>query len=233
MLDTFKARLKAKLKTLGVNLSQKRIDAIADRLHKKSPDITEETDHDTRIEELNELQPFDEIAKLDDKVRTLENKAKPPATKKLESDDDDDSDDDDAGEEKKLGKKEEKKPSSDRMPKWAKELTGKIEALTKDKTQSSMQSRMTTKLKDKVPASYYKGRALPENEADFDEFVAQIETDYTEFTQELVNENLKVTTGKPAGGGDGGIVKSSGKEEADIKSWAEKGKPKEKETAKK
>jgi hypothetical protein len=76
MLDVFKARLKAKTKAAGVNLSQKRIDAFADRLHKKNPAITEEADHDTAIDELDEVVSFKDIAKDDDRLRTLEAKSK-------------------------------------------------------------------------------------------------------------------------------------------------------------
>jgi hypothetical protein len=36
MIDTYKARLKAKSTAAGANLSQKRIDALADRLQKSS-----------------------------------------------------------------------------------------------------------------------------------------------------------------------------------------------------
>jgi ribosomal protein L12E/L44/L45/RPP1/RPP2 len=50
MLDVFKAQLKAKTKAAGVNLSQKRIDAYADRLHKKNPDVKEVAEHDTLID---------------------------------------------------------------------------------------------------------------------------------------------------------------------------------------
>jgi hypothetical protein len=58
-LETFKAQLKAKYS--GLNLSQKRIDEISARLHKKNPDLTEEANHDTRLDDLNELMPFADI----------------------------------------------------------------------------------------------------------------------------------------------------------------------------
>jgi hypothetical protein len=220
MLDTFKLRLKAKLKTLGVNnLSQKRIDAIADRLHKKFPDITEETDHDTRIDEFHELQPLDEIAKTDDQIRTLEAKAK-PKPKENAKPADETPDDQDTPE------------KGDETPGWAKKMFEKIEKLEKEKTQSSMQTTIAGKLKDKVPATYYAKRALPEKDEDLDAWITEVETDYTAFKQELVNQGF-VNTGKPAGGGETGVVKTTGKEDADIDAWASKGKPAAKEAVKK
>lgn len=78
MIDIFKARLKAKTTAAGVNLSKDRIAAIADRLHKKFPDLTEEADHDQKLDDYNDLQPFDETAKQDDRLRTLEAKTKEP-----------------------------------------------------------------------------------------------------------------------------------------------------------
>ena len=95
MLDTFKARLRAKAKAWGVNLSTKRIDALADRLHKKNPDLTDEADHDSRIDDLNEITPLEDMAKQDDRIRSLETKAKAQLPKKEEQHNDDDDDDDD------------------------------------------------------------------------------------------------------------------------------------------
>lgn len=116
------------------------------------------------------------------------------------------------------------------MPAWAKTLIKSnenlqkdITALTKDKAQSTIQTKLTEKLKDKkIPSSYYAKRALPEKEEDLDAFATEIETDYTAFKQELVNEGL--VTGTPAGGGEQSLTKSSGKEEAEIKAWAESNK---------
>ncbi len=72
--DKIKARLKAKYS--GVNLSTKRLDAIADRLSKKLTEESEDSEIDTVLDEANEVYPFADIAKDDDKIRTLEAKAK-------------------------------------------------------------------------------------------------------------------------------------------------------------
>jgi hypothetical protein len=196
MLDTFKARLKAKAKALGVNLSAKRIDAYADRLHKKNPDVKEETEHDTLIDELDELVSFSEIAKQDDQVRALEAKvkaqpAKPPVKDEAD-DDDDDSDDDDNSDEQGKGKSKsdnKDKKTKDRTPKWAKDLMAKVDSLQSEKNQMTIKAKLAEKLKGedgtaKVPERFYSKWTLPEKEEDLDDFVAEIEAGWTELTKD-------------------------------------------------
>src|SRR5690242_15996873 len=139
-LQIFKSRLKAKIKTLGVNnLRNERIDAYAATLHKRNPDLKDddEAGHDAKIDELNEVVDFAKVAKDDDRVQTLENKLKEKekstSTKKPSEEDDDDDDDDDddndagqASTKKKLGTEAKKK---DRTPAWAKALMEKVETL--------------------------------------------------------------------------------------------------------
>lgn len=196
MLDTFKARLKAKAKALGVNLSTKRMDAIADRLHKKHPELTEEADHDKEIDDFHELQPLDELAKTDDRVRDLETKVKKvPAAKKDPVDDDDDDDDPDDDKKKKTGKKKD-----DETPAWVKKLQADLEALKGDKTRTSMQTKLAEKLKGKVPEKFYAKRALPDSEEELEDFIAEVENDWNDLKQEEVNAGLG-EGGKPPGGG--------------------------------
>lgn len=213
MLDIFKARLKAKAKALGVNLSQKRIDAFADRLHKKNPDITDEADHDARIEELHELQPLDEVAKADDYARTLETKAKAQSQKK--QDDDPPSNDD--------------PKDDDQVPKWAQKLMSEIDGLKKSQTTTSIREKLVAKLKDKegkdlVPATFYKGRTLPEKEEYLDSFVEELRADWDSFRQEQINAGFMSETA-PRGGGALSGPAPTGKEDAEITAWAEKSKP--------
>lgn len=215
MLETFKARLKAKAKALGVNLSQKRIDAFADRLHKKSPDITTDEDHDAKIEELHELQPLDEVAKADDQQRSLEAKLKNKggnSKKEEETDPGNDPKDDDPP-----------------PPKWAQKLMQDVESFKKGQTQLTLRDKLAAKLKgadgkELVPPSYYKGRALPESEEHLDQFVEEIKTDWNAFRQEQINAGFMSETKPPSGS----VVEGSGKAvEDDIKAWADKNKPKE------
>jgi hypothetical protein len=200
MLDTFKARLKSKLKDLGVNLSTKRMDAIADRLHKKNPDLKDDKDHDEKIDELNELSPFEDIAKSDDRVRTLEAKTKEKPPKKDEDQEEEGEGEDDAGTTKPKPKG--KKKTDDEPPAWAKQLLGEVASLKKEKVQSTIQQKIAAKLKDKVPEKFYSKRALPESEEDLDDFISEIETDWSDLKQSENNEGLGKTT-KPGGGGEG------------------------------
>ncbi len=218
MLDKFKARLKAKAKALGVNLSTTRIDAIAARLHAKNPDITEDADHDSRIDDFNDLQPLADIAKQDDRVRTLEAKTKAQPTDQ-DQDDTDDDDDDEPAEPKQKGKIKKKK-SDQEPPSWAKSLIETVNKLNTEKVQTSMQARAKEKLKD-VPEKFYAGRTLPEKDDDLDSFVENVNNDYTAFKQDLINKGLMSST-PPAGGGT--TIKTDSVD-ADITAWANKGKP--------
>lgn len=182
MLDQIKARLKAKYP--GVNLSQKRIDAIAAKLE---PKITEESQIDAKLDELNEngIQSFAEMAKEDDQRRTLEAKLKDKQKTTPDPDDDDEPTDDP----KKSPKKSKK--SDDEAPAWAKAMMEEFTALKKEKSQQSISEKVKAheKLKD-IPASFLKGRTLPETEEGIEEFVSGVEADYTEVKQEFVNQGL-------------------------------------------
>jgi hypothetical protein len=66
------ARLKAK--AAGVNLSQKRIDAIVARAETGLTDASDDVAIDSNLDIINELTPFKEIAALDDHQRAKEKK---------------------------------------------------------------------------------------------------------------------------------------------------------------
>jgi hypothetical protein len=117
-----------------------------------------------------------------------------------------------------------KDPPPDDMPAWAKQLMGAVTALQKDRTHTSMASRMAEKLKD-VPAGFYKGRALPDKEEDFETFVESVQKDWTDFRQEQITAGLMTQT--PPAGGSGGTnppANNSKVVDADIAAWAQKGK---------
>jgi hypothetical protein len=75
----FKTQIKAKYKAKfpTVNLTNTRLDSIVDKLDVK---IESEDEIETKLDELNEIFPFADIAKQDDKVRDLENKTKSTKT---------------------------------------------------------------------------------------------------------------------------------------------------------
>lgn len=200
MLETFKARLKAKYS--GVNLSTKRIDAIADRLNKKFPDLKEEADHDAKLDDLNELTPFDDIAKDDDRIRTLEAKQKPAEPKPADP------------------KTADPKPSDD-MPAWFKtyqeETDRKIAGMLKDKAQSSIKDQLKEKLKD-VPGKFYENWQLPESEEHLESFVTKVNEGFAGFKQDLTEKGLLHTN--PGGGQT--PPPASGKISPEIKAFVEK-----------
>jgi hypothetical protein len=167
MLETFKARLKAKLKATGVNLSQKRIDAIADRLHKKNPDLTEESDHDEKLDDYNDLNPFSETAAEDDRIRTLEARAKKQPAKT--------DDEDEPGDEPAPATPPKKK--KDEMPEWFKPFAEKITAQEQEKTQATLKGQ-AAKLLEGIPEIIWKRAALPEKAEDLEAWAAEIKSDY-------------------------------------------------------
>lgn len=72
--------IKARLKVLfpKANLSQKRLDAIAAKLAPMPADDADDAAVDAVVNQANDFNSFDEIAREDDRVRTLEEKAKVP-----------------------------------------------------------------------------------------------------------------------------------------------------------
>lgn len=135
------ARLKAKYS--GVNLSNARLDAIADKLAAK---ITDENEIDAKLDELNEIVPFADMAKQDDRVRTLEAQVKKtdpvdPAKPKTED----------------------VKVDTADMPEWAKAmaesnkaLLAKIEGLETKQTAEANMATVVAKLAEKkIPESFY------------------------------------------------------------------------------
>jgi len=101
-----KQKVITRLKALfpKANLSQQRLDAIADKLAKKPADDADDDAIDAVINDFNDVFSIDDIARGDDKVRQLEadkkkaeELAKNKGKNKGEDDDDDDDDDDTAG----------------------------------------------------------------------------------------------------------------------------------------
>lgn len=205
MLDTFKARLKAKTKAAGVNLSQKRIDAYADRLHKKNPDVKEEAEHDTLIDALDELVSFADTAKQDDQFRTNEAKIKELTAKKPDpktdedSDDEEDEEEDDETPKGKKKAKQEKDKSAGRMPKWAKALLDEVHGLKAEKSKATIKTMIAAKLKGddetpKIPEDFYDEWTLPEKEEDIEGFVARVEAKWTKVNPVSKDAETKPST---------------------------------------
>ena len=84
------------------------------------------------------------------------------------------------------------------------ELEQRVSGFDAAKAKEAAQAKLAKALADKkIPARFAKGRSV-EKEEDVDALVAEIETDYSEFKQELINEGLVVSSqpkgGSPSGG---------------------------------
>jgi hypothetical protein len=191
-LETFRAQLKAKAKTLGVtNLSNKRIDAYAATLEKQNPNLTTDDDHAEKVDSFLDLIDIKEIAAYDDyKASKGRNGGKPEEKDKPEPGTPD---------------KPANPPAGNEMPEWFKPFAQTVQALAADKTQTSIRSKLADKLKDKVPAGFYDEWTLPEKDEDLDAFVEKVETKWKALKQDDNNAGLggmsTPANGTPATGG--------------------------------
>lgn len=154
MLETFKERLKTKYSS--VNLSQKRIDAIAEKLNKKFPDLTEEADHDAKIEDYYPEDEVKEIVEMEAKSHP-----KPDEPKKDEPVKDDN--------------------KSEEIPAWAKGIIETVNSLKSEKAAQSRAETLKAKFKEKnVPEKFWSKMAKPEKDEDVDAWVDEVTKDYSE-----------------------------------------------------
>lgn len=195
MLETFKARLKAKILTLGVNnLTTQRLDTIAARLHKKFPDLTEEKDHDTQIDLLHELTPLDELAKQDDRIRTLEAKTKGNEGQQNNNQQSQQQSSGTEGNQQQQNK-DDKAQTGDETAVLLKTLLQEVQTLKKEKTHETITGKISAhdKLKG-IPADFWNKRVIPEKEEDIENFVADVETGWTAVKQKLADEGFAQVT---------------------------------------
>ena len=182
--------IKARLKALfpKANLSQKRLDAIADKLAKKPADDANDDAIDVVINEFNDVMSIEEIAKDDDRARTLEadNKAKAELIAKKGGKKEEEEDNDDPS----------KKKNDDDAPAWAKALLEKVDNLEKGKvTETKVQT--TTKLfgsseilkgmKPELQEQWIK-RVDTNSETPIEDQVKALETEYTEIRQSVADQ---------------------------------------------
>ena len=195
-----KERLKAFIATqAGLNLSNTRIDELSARLAPKLADDADDEAIDLIINEANFYQPFVELAKTDDTLRTLKANQKttpPPA----------------------IDPAPEPEPTPNDVPAWAKTLldsnkalSDKLSALESDKKVTTIKEKAKTLLVD-VSDLYWKRVPLPEKEEDLDNWVNEIKTDYTALVTATNNSNLG-TGGVYRATPPNGQVKEASKEE--------------------
>lgn len=207
---SLKAKIKSRLKAKysGVNLSTKRIDAIADRLSKKLTDESEESEIDQVLEDANEVYPFADIAKDDDRIRTLESKK--PADPKEDSDPD---------------------PADPKPTDLAAIVQAAIAPLVQEvatlkagKIGDTRKSQLEAKLKDS--SEKFKGTVLKaftrmnfETDEDFEAYLVEVEEDAKGFAQSEADEGLG-GVGQPLVPGASATTKSI---DAEIAAWAGSG----------
>ncbi|WP_034256824.1 hypothetical protein [Adhaeribacter aquaticus] len=172
-----KSKIKERLKVLypGVNLSKERIEQISSRLATKPADDAEEAAIDEVITNANDFMPFADIAKEDDRVRTLLANQKPTPSP--------------APAPEPNPEPAPKPTPTDDTPAWVKTLMEDVKALKAEKAQTTIKEKAKTALKD-VPEVFWKRAPLPENEADLETWAEEIKTDYTALKQSEVNNTL-------------------------------------------
>lgn len=164
----------------GVQLSDARVEQLAKRLEGK---VTTEEELETRLVALDEALPFADIAKEDDRVRGLEAAARkkladPPAPAPTDP------------------------PKEDDTPEWAKALiegnktlSEKLAALEGNKVINDRKSAILAKLKDADEAYSAKvlrdfGRMTFADDAAFEEYLGEVEQDYTSYVQITAESQL-------------------------------------------
>lgn len=197
-----KAKVIARLKVLfpKANLSQKRLDAIADKLAKKPADDADDTAIDAVINDFNDVMSVEDIAKEDDRTRTLETenqKAKDDAKKAGLNPDE---------------KKEEKVELPDNTPDYVKAILGKLDSVSTE-LETIKSGRVTENKKSTAADLFNKSEILkriPESirpnwinrvdvnsEVSFDEQIQNLEKEYGELVQVSADSNQYA----PAAGG--------------------------------
>lgn len=193
-----KSRVIARIKTLfsKANLSQKRLDALADKLATKPADDADDAAIDAVINDFNSILSIDEIAREDDRVRTLETKANPPAPAPAPAPKPTDP----------------PTPPAD-VPEWAKGLVeankALLEKVTAIESGNVLQTKKQTALQSFEKSDILKGlkpelkdrwvsRVDVNSETPIEDQIKELESEYSELVQVNADNNQY---GGPAGGG--------------------------------
>ena len=202
-----------KLKYPGINLSKTRLAAIATKIETKV--IDDESKIDAALAAMDDAYGFAELAKDDDKIRTLEAKTKSKDSSETPA-------------EKAAREQQEAidaAKASDDTPAWAKALAeqnktiaAELALIKGEKVATTLKGKATELLKA-VPVSYWGKRAIPESEEGLDAFVTEVTADYTSFKQEMTDQGLSILSAPKAAGGDPGAAKVVSN---DIKTFVEK-----------
>ncbi|MCY4781435.1 hypothetical protein ORI89_17380 [Sphingobacterium sp. UT-1RO-CII-1] len=200
------SKLKAKATTLGVNLSNVRINGLADKLDAV---ITNEDDIDGEVDKLDQVLGFKELAALDDAKRNADKKAAEEEDKK-------------DPEKKDTVDPEKKDPEGkDEAPSWFKAhvesqnkvietLAATVTNLQKGNTAQSRRQQLEAKLEN-APEKF-KARTLRDfdrlkidSDDDFTNYLADVEQDVADEIQAQSDAGLG--NDSPPRGGGGGRLK--------------------------
>lgn len=209
-----KARVIDRLKALfpKANLSKKRLNAIADKLAKKPEDDAEDSAIDEVINDFNDVISIEDIAKDDDRARSLEaQNAKLLKNQKSDPNPDPDDDDED--------------PIPDDTPDWAKKMfkqnqemrqelnsikSGKVtDAKTEQVRKLFGESEVLKGLTPEMQERLIKTVDL-ESETSLEDQVELISTDYSDLVQKAAD-----STDHAGGAGGGGKPKEVSQEAVD------------------
>lgn len=195
-------RIKGRLKALfpKANLSSKRIDEISARLAKKPADDADDAAVDQVINDANDFMPFSDIAKEDDRIRTLEANQKKPDPKPADDG--------------KPDPKPDPTPDPDDVPAWAKgmldtnkKLLEKVENLEKGKitenklaaARKTFNDNETFKGAKESTQEFFFKQLDPNSETSIEDQISDLETQYKDMVQ--VNADSGDYSGKPPAGG--------------------------------
>lgn len=210
-------KIKARLKALfpKANLSKKRLDEISARLAKKPADDADEETIDAVITDANDAFPFEDIAKTDDRMRTLEANSRSSA--------DDEEDEEDEDEDPKP------KPKKGDVPAWAQALIDanerqaqdladlKAGKITESKTAAARkvfeQNEIFKGLKSEASKEFFFKQIDVNSETPLEEQIEGLEEVYKETFQTQVDAQ-SFAGGPPSGGRD--ITKPTDDEVASI-----------------
>lgn len=199
-----KSKVIARLKALfpKANLSQKRLDALADKLASKPADNADDAAIDLVINDFNSVLSIEEIAREDDRVRTLEQKANPnpPAPAPTPS-----------------PTPTPEPPKGDEVPAYVKALLDKLDGVTSDlealktgkvietKKQTASELFAKSEVLKRIPEGIrqnWVNRIDVNSETPFEEQIQALETEYSTLVQ--VNADNNQYSG-PAGNGSAEI----------------------------
>lgn len=201
---TIKEKIKARLKHLWpkANLSTTRIDEISDKLSKKLTDDSDDAAVDGVLNDANDLMDFEATAKNDDRLRTLEKKAK-------EGDDKGNGDDDKKDDDDKSDKSNDQANPNKELLEAIKGLkdeikeikTGKITETKQAAAQAAFEkSEILKGLKPEIKQSWL-NRIDVNSETTLEDQLKVLETEYTDLTQDFANSQSYAGP-TPRGGGD-------------------------------